>query len=166
MSVHAIEPVPDTRPTVTFLGEQFALRSRGVPLLRLMKFATLAKRGLSTDDAEGLAAVYDLLTACIAPDEWARFERTADDLDDDGTKLVQVIKDAVTVLAARPTTPPADSPGGQSTTAPSSAGGSSSRDSSNPVRTGDERVQRDLEARGRPDIAVAVLQARRASTRR
>jgi hypothetical protein len=148
--------------TVEFLGKRFPVREQGVSLLALMKFATIAKRGKTSEDMEGLAALYALLQSCIDPAEWQAFEDHANDTGADGEQLMKVVTDAITAAAARPTQLPSGSPGGQSTTGPSSAGGSSLLGSS--ARQGDVRVQRDLEARGRPDLGLVVKRAREAST--
>ena len=152
------------RSTIVVYGREFHVSDRGLPLISLMKFATLAKKGLTTDDAEGLTQVYALLQRCIAADEWEAFEEHVDDVGTDAEGLMFIIRDAVQAIAARPTQPSSGSPVGRQPTAPSSAAGSSSLDSS--VRMGDIRVQRDLEQRGRPDLALVVKKAREASTGR
>jgi len=172
------EYVPDTEPeviaaTVDLRGRRFRVREQGVSLLALMKFATLAKRQAAKrehnpeasggDDMEGLAALYALLRSCIADDDWQAFEDHANDVGAGSEDLMLVVKDAVAAAAARPTRQLNGSPAGQSTTAPSSAAGSSPPASS--IRQGDMRVQADLEARGRPDLALVVKRAREASTR-
>jgi hypothetical protein len=160
-------------PTVDLRGRRFHVRPQGVSLLALMKFAVVAKSGIRDDDVEGLSAVYEMLQTCIAEDEWEAFYRHANKIGADDTDLQQVIAQAVNASqqlratgagSARPTQPSSGSPAGPPTTAPSSAAGSSSAGSSGPIRTGDVRVQRRLEAQGRPDLALVVLTAREAST--
>jgi len=153
---------PVVVPTVELRGKRFAVREQGVSLLALMKFATIAKRGQTSDDMEGLAALYALLRTCIADSDWSAFEDHANDVGAQGEDLMHVVTDAVQVAAARPTQLPPGSPDGRSTTAPSSAGTSSAPGSS--VRQGDPRVQADLEQRGRPDLALVVKRAGEAST--
>jgi hypothetical protein len=148
--------------TVELAGKRFTVREQGVSLLALMKFAVIAKAGKTSDDMEGLAALYKLLRSCIADDEWEAFEDHANDVGADGDAIMRVVTDAVTAAAARPTQQPSPSPGGPSATGASSAGGSSSPVSS--IRQGDLRVQADLEARGRPDLGLVVKRAREAST--
>lgn len=169
-SAEVVDLTPQILPTVELRGRRFAVRPQGVSLLGLMKFATIAKTGIRDDDAEGLAAVYELLRTCIAEDEWRAFEAHANAVAADGTDLQQVIAQAVNASQAlraggvRPTQPSSGSPAGPTTTAPSSAAGSSSPAPSDPIRTGDIRVQHRLEQQGRPDLALVVLQAREAST--
>jgi hypothetical protein len=149
--------------TVELKGQRFRVRDEGVSLLALMKFATIAKRGRTSDDMEGLAALYALLRSCVAGDEWDAFEDHANATGAQGEDLMRVVTDAVQAAAARPTQLPSASPGGRSTTAPSSAVGSSSPGSS--IRQGDPGVQQRLERAGRPDLALVVKRAREASTR-
>src|SRR3954468_12935454 len=112
--------------TVALLGKRFRVREQGVSLLALMKFATIAKRGKTADDMEGLAALYALLQSCVHPDDWDAFEDHANEAGAQGEDLMPVVRDAVAAGAARPTRQLSGSPGGPSTTAGSSAGGSSS----------------------------------------
>lgn len=149
-------------PTVELAGKRFPIREQGVSLLALMKFATIAKAGKTSDDMEGLAALYKLLRSCIDPAEWDAFEDHANDVGADGEALMHVVTDAVSAAAARPTQQRSRSQDGPSTTAPSSAGDSSSQGSS--IRQGDERVQATLEARGRPDLGLVVKRAREAAS--
>jgi hypothetical protein len=160
--VATVDDDGDVLPTVELAGRRFPIREQGVSLLALMRFATVAKAGGTSDDMEGLAALYALLRTCIAETSWDAFEDHANQVGADGEALMHVVTDAVTAAAARPTRRPLPSPGGRSTTAPNSAAGSSSPAS--PVRQGDPRVQADLETRGRPDLALVVQRAREAST--
>jgi hypothetical protein len=164
--VDVVDEQPEPlQAVVTLRGRTFPVRPQGIGLLSLMKFATLAKRGnIDSEDMEGLAALYDLLTSCIADHAWGEFVQYADAIGAKGEELIEVVRDAVTAAAApRPTQPLSHSPGGQRTTGPSSAVASSSPGS--PVRMGSIDVQRRLEAAGRPDIAQVVKRAREASTR-
>lgn len=154
-------PEPAAPATVELRGETFTVRPQGVSLLALMKFATLAKRGLTTDNLEGLAGLYTLLRSCIADAEWDGFEDHATTVGAGGEELMAVVRDAVQAAAARPTQQPPGSPGGLSTTGQSSAAGSSSPAS---FVQGDRRVQAALEQQGRPDLALVVKRAREAST--
>lgn len=161
------QPAPPPPPaTITFAGEQFRVAEQGVSLLALMELASIAKMGVDADSMQGIAALYELLQACIAPEEWPRFRARALATGAGGEELMYVVRDAVQAKAARPTQPLSGSPGGRSTTGPSSAAGSSSPDLSGPIRQGDPRVQAQLEARGRPDLALVVQRAREASMQR
>jgi hypothetical protein len=153
-------------PTIEFHGQRFAVREH-VSLLPMMKFATIAKRQAQQQrtrpdpaeqgrqEMEALAALYELLQQCIAPEEFDAFYEHALTVGAEQTDLMGVVRDSVAASAAgRPTRRSSPSPGGPSTTAPSSAGGSSSLDTSS------EGVQERLEARGRPDLARVVQVAR------
>ena len=133
---------------LTFSGETFRLADK-VGLMPLMRFAHVSRRGVDSNDMEGLAAIYDLLKQCLADEEWDRFEDHATDVRADGDDLLAVVSQAIEAIAARPTSEPSDSSDGPTHTSGSSADGSSS-----PV------IARLVE-RGRPDLAVIVDQAQR-----
>jgi hypothetical protein len=170
------QPAPAREPvaTVELRGRRFPVRRQGVSLLSLMKFATLARRGLSVPDdltdpaamvpevMEALTGLYDLLRSCIADEAWDAFEEHAARVGAGGQELMTVVQQAISAAnRARPTQPPSGSPDGRSPTAPSSAGGSSSPGWS--VPQGSIDVQRRYEEAGRADIAQAVKRAREAA---
>ena len=136
--------------TVDFLGEKFAVSER-IGAMPLMRFAKIAEGGVDSNEMAGLAAIYDLLEQCIAPEDWKRFERHADAQRAQGDQLLEVVKDVFAIVAQRPTGQPADSSGGLRTIEPSSPAASSS-----PVVDSTERVIDRLNAQGRPDLALAV----------
>jgi hypothetical protein len=134
---------------LVFAGESFAVAER-IGLMPLMQFAVLAKGGADTDSMEGLVAIYELLRQCITDQDWPRFEAHATRVRADGDELLEMVRDAVALITARPTSQPSDSSDGPPSTSGSSAGGSGS-----PVTSLIER----LEAQGRPSIAYMVAQA-------
>ena len=131
-------------PTVYFNGQSFEVTDPGS--MPMMRFARFARTGIDSDDYEGMAAMYDLLKACIAPAAWDRFERVADESKCDGDTLFGVVRDTFAVIAGRPTSRPSDSSDGSPTTGTRSTAGSSSR------------VIKRLESEGRPDLALLVQQ--------
>ncbi len=163
----APEPV-----TVGFYGQRFPIGDQPVPLLSLMKLATIAKRQRQqqangqqpdpVDAEESMAILYELVRAMIVDAAWPRFEDHANTVGADVDDFQRFIQDAVAARGTRPTRQPSGSPGGRSTTAPSSAGGSSSPGSSVPMGSID--VQHEYEQRGRADLALVVKRAREAST--
>jgi hypothetical protein len=131
-----------------------------VSLLALMKFATIAKSGKTSDDMEGLAALYTLLRTCIADDAWDAFEDHANAVGADGEATdagrhrrgdggrrppytaalaARRVGRRQPGRARRPARPRRRRP---------------------PVRQGDPRVQQRLEDQGRPDLALVVKRAR------
>lgn len=132
--------------TVTFAGQEFTVAGK-IGAMPLMRFARVARRGVDSNELEGLAAMYDLLEQCIDPGDWPRFERAADESRADGDELMAVVQDVMAVVSGRPTSRPSDSSDGSQTMSTSSPAGSSS-----PVI--DRLVQR-----GRPDLALIVSQA-------
>lgn len=132
--------------TVAFLGEEFRLADQ-VSTLALMRFAKVASTGVSADDMEGLAALYDVLEQCIDPEQWSAFQKHADRKRAQSDELLAVVQEALPRIAARPTGRPSDSSDGPQTVSEPSADGSSLR------------VIHRLEERGRPDLALMVDQA-------
>lgn len=98
----------DGRPTVTFCGEPFAIADE-VADFAWWKFARASADNDSDAGLHLLAAKHTLLQECLAPDEWARFERHALAKKADGDDLMGVINQVMEMLAARPTQRPSDS---------------------------------------------------------
>lgn len=132
--------------SVEFLGERFRIADQ-VSSLALMRFAKVASSGVDADDMEGLAALYDVLEQCIDPGQWAAFQKHADRKRAQSDDLLELVKEVLPRIAARPTGRPSDSSDGPPTQNAHSAGDSSSR------------VITRLEGRGRPDLALMVQQA-------
>lgn len=133
--------------TVDLCGKSFRIAER-VGALPLMRFAKVAKAGTDADEMAGLAAVYDLLGQVVDPDDWAAFEKHADASHADGDMLLEVVKQAFVVIAARPTGRSSGSPGGPRTIEPSSTVGSSSQDAAQVIEMFNQR--------GRGDLALLV----------
>src|SRR5690348_16012913 len=100
---------------VKFCGEQFTIADK-IGLMPLMRFAKVGKAGVDSDSLEGLVAMYDLLEQCLAPEEWQRFQNTADLNRADADELLAVVTKVFEVLSERPTSRPSDSSDGPSTT--------------------------------------------------
>jgi hypothetical protein len=107
-----------------FHGETFAL-AESIGLMPLMKFAHAAKSGMDTAEMDGLAAMYALLEDSLDPEDWPRFQRACIDAKIQADELLEVIKELIEAVAARPTQQPSDSSDGQQGTTPSSRGDSS-----------------------------------------
>src|SRR6185312_10012441 len=73
-----------------------------------------------SNDAAGLAAMYDFITAVVLPGELDRFEQLASDHDVPGEKLFDFVKEVVRSNAGRPTLPPSSSQGSASDGSPKS----------------------------------------------
>jgi hypothetical protein len=172
-----LEVVPDSEPgaeldevvvTVEFRGQRFAIRPEGVSFMALMEFAVVAKQQRTGAKAVGemdqIVAIRNLLRSCIVPDEWDAFVDHAIEVNAGADELMGVLQQTIEAHAERPTQPSSSSPGGPQPTGTSSAGGSSSPDSSTPVGSID--VQHELEAQGRPDLALVVKNARQATSGR
>jgi len=153
---------------ITYHGEEFHLADK-MGLMPLMRFAKLAQGDVDSETMEGLAAMYDLLEQCIKPDDycascgnaeqdkcckdrrivndWRRFEQVAATHRDQGEELMEVVKQALEKMSARPTQRSSASSDG-----PPSTSGNSTAASSSPV------VNR-YEQQGRPDLALIVTEA-------
>jgi hypothetical protein len=135
-----------------FLGKRFRLAQR-VGLMPMLAFANAARKGVDSDDMEGLATMYVLIRDCLdqtrpvetdedgqpvleadgnpkyaGPSEWQRFEAHCFDQQADGDELMEFITKAMGVLAARPRKRREISSGSSPRTLPKSKGNSSSPD--------------------------------------
>jgi hypothetical protein len=141
----------DDSNSIEFKGKRFGL-AESIGLMPLLKFAFAAKQGLTSDDMEGLAAMYLLIRGCVdqrrpqevdpetgepvadeagapvysGPSQWDLFEQHAIDTNADGDDLSVMINQAVQVVSARPTRRPGGSSPSSPQTSPSSKGSSSS----------------------------------------
>jgi hypothetical protein len=137
-----VPPAPDTQSVqlaaegvvtdkddgrIEFLGERFGLAER-IGLMPMLAFANASKRGLDSDDLEGMAAMYALIRDVLdqrrtqavdpatgepavdaagepvweGPSEWMRFEAHAIDQQADGEELMKFVGEAMALVAARP----------------------------------------------------------------
>lgn len=118
----------DDTNSIEFMGKRFGL-AESIGLMPLLKFAHAAKSGLTSDDMEGLNAMYLLIRSCIdrsqvqardpetgapvfedetgapvwdGPSQYDLFEAHAIDTLADGEDLSDLINRAVQVVSARP----------------------------------------------------------------
>jgi len=110
---------------VEFMGEKFRLADK-VGIMPMLAFANASKKGLDSDDMEGLAAMYSLIRSVIwrpplyengqrvvdddghpqrDEREWDRFARLADDEQAEGEDVMDFVSEAMSVIAARPRKP-------------------------------------------------------------
>lgn len=142
----------DDGNSIEFMGRRFGL-AESIGLMPLLKFAHCAKAGMTSDDMEGLSAMYLLIRSCLdrskaqvidpqtgdpavdpdtgdplyeGPSQWELFEQHAIDCDADGEDLSKMINQAVQVVSARPRKRPGDSSASSRQTSPSSRASSSS----------------------------------------
>jgi len=144
-------PVLDDSNSLEFLGKRFGL-AESIGLMALLKFAHSAKAGVSSDDMEGLNAMYLLIRSCLdrsqvqtldpetgepmfdgtgapvwdAPSQWDLFEQHAIDMNADGDDLSDLINRAIQVISSRPTRPRGGSSASSSRTSGNGKAGSSS----------------------------------------
>jgi hypothetical protein len=118
--------VLDDGDRIEFLGEKFRLADR-IGLMPMLAFAMASKRGLDSEDMEGLAAMYALIRDVVdqsrpvetdddgrprtdetgapvyaGPSEWMRFEDHAINEQADGEDLMEFVGRAMEVVSARP----------------------------------------------------------------
>lgn len=140
----------DDTNSIEFLGKRFGLADN-IGLMPLLKFAHAAKAGLTSDDMEGLTAMYLLIRSCLdrsqaqavdgdgkpvfddtgapvwaGPSQWDLFEAHAIETNADGEDLSAFINQAVTVVSARPRKRRGDSSASSPRTSPNSKESSSS----------------------------------------
>lgn len=119
----------DDSNSVEFLGERFRLADN-VGLMPLLVFANSAKKGLDSGDLDGLAAMYVMIRDTVdqsriqqhgadgealyddegqplweGPSEWDRFEEHAINQKAEGEDLMDFIRQAMSVISARPRKP-------------------------------------------------------------
>lgn len=145
-----VEEVPDTTQSVQaavegvveadvdpymieFMGKSFRM-AENVSLMPLLKFAHASKRGLDSDDMEGLDAMYRLIRSTLdrtkiqatddegqpefdeagdpvweGPSQWDLFEEHADEQGAEGSDLMDFVNRVMPLIAARPKKPRGDS---------------------------------------------------------
>lgn len=141
----------DDSNSVELNGRRFKL-AQSIGLMPLLKFAHAAKSGLTSDDMEGMSAMYTLLRCCIdrsqvqavdgegkpvfdddgnpvwaGPSQWMLFEEHTIDTAADGEALSKVINQAIEAISSRPTSRPGGSSPSSGATSASSKGSSSSQ---------------------------------------
>ena len=120
----AVEGVP-VADRVSFMGDTYRTADV-IGLMPLLRYTHAADKGITGDDMEGLAAIYDMLRDAIHGDEWDRFQRDATDKKAQAEDLITVITQAIEIISARPTRQPSASPDGPSDTSTNSTGSSPS----------------------------------------
>jgi hypothetical protein len=139
--------VPDL--TISLLGETFALPEQPNPMA-LMEYASLINSGVHPESFDGLAALHDLLEEYLGG-EWPRLRALAKKERVSADDLLDVVAMIHEVYADRPTGRPSDSSDGPTSTEVRSEGNVYGR------------AKRNLEAKGRPDLAVVVMDAEAAA---
>jgi hypothetical protein len=128
-----------------FFGETFELPDR-FNMRLFTRFGTLAKKGVDSEDIEGVAMIDQLINQCLRPEDVDRFDEVCDRERPDFDELMEFVMGVVAEVTERPTKRPSDSSDGPTPTKPSSPADSSLR------------VIHRLEEEGRPSIALMVQQ--------
>lgn len=111
---------------IEFFGEKFRLADR-VGIMPLVFFGNASKKGLDSDDMEGLAALYSLIRSVIHrpplydengqrrrdangralrdESEWNRFSELAEDELAEGDDIMEFVNRAMEIMSARPRKP-------------------------------------------------------------
>ncbi len=113
-----------TGRVVVLKGKKFRVRKK-VGLMPMLKFSAYAD--VETQDPRALGAMYMMLKDCIVPDEWRAFEDHATDSQADADELLDVITQAMQIIAGRPTEPPVPSSDGRRAISGGSTASSSAR---------------------------------------
>lgn len=115
--------VEDGFDYVEFYGQKFRLAER-IGIMPMIQFGNASKRGLDSDDMEGLAAMYSLIRSVIHrppivddhgqrvvdengkavrdESEWQRFVDLAEDELAEGEDVMEFVNQAMEVMSARP----------------------------------------------------------------
>jgi hypothetical protein len=137
-------------PHITRWGQDFEVAEK-FGYYELITFARIAKGSdEDLDELDQILAVETVLKECFAPDVYPVFEAAARAAHADLNDLMDVMKDAIGVIAENPTKSPSDSSDGQTTTPGKSLGDSSSRALAL--------------VEGRPDLQYMIVQAQQAQT--
>lgn len=132
-------------PSTTFAGTVFTLPD-APNSMALMEYASVINSGVHPESLDGLAALHDLLAECMG-ESWEAFRDLAKQQRSSADSLLSVVRDVFAVYVDRPTGRPSDSSEGPVPTAARSEGDVFSRSKAS------------LEAKGRPDLAVVVMDA-------
>jgi hypothetical protein len=142
----------------SFDFDYFGTKIRVNPRLGHLTLVKMASLGSSITDESTPEQVVDALRAVIGcvvhPDDFDTMWDLAEANGQDIADLTDLMQQVVAAVTDRPTERPSSSSAGQPRTKRKSAAGSSLR------------VQRELEKKGRPDLALVVLQAREDRKRR
>lgn len=144
--------VEDDPNLVEFMGKRFRL-AETIGLMPLLRFANASKKGMDSDDMEGMVALYTVIRDTIdqrrppkidpetnqqsidpmtgepewdGPSEWMLFEEHAIETKAEGEDLMDFVNRAMAVIAARPRRRREISSGGSPQTSEKSRGGWSS----------------------------------------
>ena len=99
----AVEDVA-TPGTIPFMGEDFTLPDK-IAYMAFLIFAKIAKSGVSDEDMEGMAAMYDMIHGCLAPVDADRFDQVAVDKRASAEEIFEFVAAVMEAATARPTGP-------------------------------------------------------------
>jgi len=89
---------------VEFMGEAFTLPDR-VSFWSFIVFAKAAKLGIDSGDADGMAAMYDMVHGCLSEDDGERFDRAAIEKRASDEEIFAFVQELMERVSARPTVP-------------------------------------------------------------
>lgn len=137
---------PALDSTFGWLGETFRVHP-DLTDLNLVAFLDRAGQVDEADETTAMALVTGQLRGLVHPDDWDAFIAHSIAQRQHYVDLMVLMKGLIEAVSDRPTKRRSDSPGGRRKTPGKSKGPSSSR------------VIKRLETAGRPDLALAVVQA-------
>jgi hypothetical protein len=148
------ESRPALDDTFTFIGREFRVHP-DLTDLNLIRFMELAGDIDEDDEVRARDLVVGQLQQMVHPDEWAGFLDHSIEHRQHYKDLMVLMKDLIQAVSRRPTQRRSDSPPGRRKTKTKSKGTSSKRAQDGPAK----QVVRRLELAGRPDLALAVVEA-------
>lgn len=137
--------VEEQGPQIVWLGQAWSVPER-INQRLVYRFMAAGAKGVTTDQAEGALLMERMIGQCVAPQDVDRFEQVCDEHRVSDEELVEFLAEQIKAEAGRPTLRSSDSSAGPRSTPVSSAADSSSQ------------VIASLEAKGRPDLALVVLE--------
>ena len=144
-----------TAETFEFAGAEFRM-AVNIGYMPMLRFATVAKTGIDSNELEALFAMSELLRNCVHVDDWERFQSHATDVGASGDELMEVVGRVMALAGDRPTGRSSDSSDGPRTIEPSSTVDSSLQAMDNVIGMYNEK--------GRGDLALMVRRRREALT--
>ena len=109
----------DQTRVITAMGKEYAVADK-IGLGPLIRFRMLAKQGADSADSEALDVMVAMLMQALTDEAWLEFQDDMMVHRIDHEDIFEIVKDAIEIITARPTSRPSVSSAGPTTTTASS----------------------------------------------